>query len=78
MKKIFIYLCLLLLFCNQAFAKNNTKVNDYIKKGYKIVEVDIGGKINQVRYYTLKRGNNIVLCIVWINSERGSTNCYAP
>jgi len=78
MKKIFLYLCLLLLFCNQSFAKNNTKLNDYLKKGYKIIEVDTGGKLNQVRYYTLKRGNNIVLCQVWINSERGMTNCYAP
>ena len=78
MKKIFIYLCLLLLFSSNAFAKNNTTVNDYIKSGYKITKVETAGKFKYARFYTLKKGNSILLCMVWLNIEEGRTNCYAP
>ena len=77
MKNLFIYLCLFLLFCTSSFAKSNTTVNDYIKSGYKIIKVETAGKFKYARFYTLKKGNSILLCMVWLNIEEGRTNCYA-
>ncbi len=40
MKKIFIYLCLLLLLCSNAFAADisDNSLNENLKKGYKITK----------------------------------------
>jgi|TARA_B100001079_G_C16042319_1_gene353434 hypothetical protein len=49
-----------------------------MKSGYKITKVETAGKFKYARFYTLKKGNSILLCMVWLNIENGRTNCYAP
>ncbi len=78
MKKLFIYILLLLFFSNISFAEDDKKsLNDYLNDGYDIVKVDIKDT-KTTRIYTLEKRNSIVLCYVAIGPERAITNCYAP
>ena len=78
MKKLFLYILLLLVFTNISFAEDDKKfLNDYLKDGYDIVQIDIKD-IKTTRIYTLEKRNSIVLCYVAIGPEREITNCYAP
>lgn len=78
MKKLFIYILLLLFFSNISFAEDDKKsLNDYLNDGYDIVKVDIKDS-KTTRIYTLEKRKNIVLCYVAIGPERTITNCFAP
>ena len=91
MKKLSLFTFLILFVCSNLFTvesieKKNKKMNDYLNDGWKLlgkVHVDEKGK---VRTFTLKKGNNIVLCQVSfyilaadINEDyEGRTLCYEP
>jgi len=75
MKKIFIYLCLLLLFCSNAFAADISynSLNENLKKGYKITKETSSQK---QKTFTLKKGDEILLCVVFLNDHE--TECWKP
>ena len=75
MKKIFIYLCLLLLFCTNAFAADISynSLNENLKKGYKITKETSSQK---QKTFTLKKGDEILLCVVFLNDHE--TECWKP
>ena len=77
MKKIFIYLCLALLFSSSSFAENKKQtVNDYLNDGYKVVKDEAKNLHQNSRVLTLIKKTNIVYCYVYINLEEGKTLCY--
>ena len=54
MKKIFIYLCLALLFSSSSFAENKKQtVNDYLNDGYKVVKDEAKNLHQNSRVLTL-------------------------
>ena len=75
MKKIFISLCLLLLFCSNAFAADISynSLNENLKKGYKITKETSSQK---QKTFTLKKGDEILLCVVFLNDHE--TECWKP
>ena len=75
MKKIFIYLCLLLLFCSNAFAAdiNYNSLNENLKQGYKITKETSSQK---QKTFTLKKNDEILLCVVFLNDHE--TECWKP
>ena len=75
MKKIFIYLCLLLLFCSNAFAADISynSLNENLKKGYKITKETSSQK---QKTFTLKKNDEILLCVVFLNDH--DTECWKP
>ena len=75
MKKIFIYLCLLLLFSSNVFAADISynSLNENLKKGYKITKETSSQK---QKTFTLKKGDEILLCVVFLNDH--DTECWKP
>ena len=75
MKNLFIYLCLLLLFCSNAFAADISynSLNENLKKGYKITKETSSQK---QKTFTLKKGDEILLCVVFLNDHE--TECWKP
>ena len=75
MKKIFIYLCLLLLLSNNTFAADISynSLNENLKKGYKITKETSSQK---QKTFTLKKGDEILLCVVFLNDHE--TECWKP
>jgi len=78
MKKFIGIIILSFMFCNISVAEDDKKfLNDYLKDGYKIIREDVR-ESKSGRFYTLKKGNHLVLCKVWVGPEKGITFCYAP
>jgi hypothetical protein len=75
MKKIFIYLCLLLLFSGNAFPADISynSLNENLKQGYKITKETSSQK---QKTFTLKKGDEILLCVVFLNDHE--TECWKP
>ena len=75
MKKIFIYLCLLLLLSSNAFAADISynSLNENLKKGYKITKETSSQKL---KTFTLKKNNEIVICVVRFGAQE--TECWKP
>ena len=75
MRKIFISLCLLLLFSSNAFAADISynSLNENLKKGYKITKETSSQK---QKTFTLKKGDEILLCVVFLNDHE--TECWKP
>ena len=75
MKKIFIYLCLLLLFSSNVFAADISynSLNENLKKGYKITKETSSQK---QKTFTLKKNDEILLCVVFLNDHE--TECWKP
>ena len=75
MKNLFIYLCLLLLFCNNSFATDisSNSLNENLKKGYKITKETSSQK---QKTFTLKKNDEILLCVVFLNDHK--TECWKP
>ena len=75
MKKIFISLCLLLLFSSNVFAADISynSLNENLKKGYKITKETSSQK---QKTFTLKKGDEILLCVVFLNDHE--TECWKP
>ena len=75
MKKIFIYMCLLLLLSNNAFAADISynSLNENLKKGYKITKETSSQKL---KTFTLKKNNEIVICVVRFGAQE--TECWKP
>ena len=75
MKKIFIYLCLLLLLSSNAFAADISynSLNENLKKGYKITKETSSQKL---KTFTLKKNNEIVICVVSFGAQE--TECWKP
>ena len=76
MKKIFIYLCLLLLLSSNVFAADISynSLNENLKKGYKITKETSSQKI---KTFTLKNEKNeVIICTVTFLTE--STKCWMP
>ena len=75
MKKIFIYLCLILLLSSNAFAADisNNSLNENLKGGYKITKETSSQKL---KTFTLKKNNEIVICVVRFGAQE--TECWKP
>ena len=75
MKKIFISLCLLLLLSSNVFAADISynSLNENLKKGYKITKETSSQK---QKTFTLKKGDEILLCVVFLNDHE--TECWKP
>ena len=75
MKKIFIYLCLLLLLSSNAFAADISynSLNENLKEGYKITKETSSQKL---KTFTLKKNNEIVICVVRFGAQE--TECWKP
>ena len=75
MKNLFIYLCLLLLLCSNAFAADISynSLNENLKKGYKITKETSSQK---QKTFTLKKNNAILLCVVFLKDHE--TECWKP
>ena len=75
MKKIFIYLSLLLLLSSNVFAADISynSLNENLKKGYKITKETSSQK---QKTFTLKKGDEILLCVVFLNDHE--TECWKP
>ena len=75
MKKIFLYLCLLLLLSSNAFAESISynNLNENLKKGYKITKETSSQKL---KTFTLKKNNEIVICVVRFGAQE--TECWKP
>ena len=75
MKKIFIYLCLLLLLSSNPFAADISynSLNENLKKGYKITKETSSQKL---KTFTLKKNNEIVICVVRFGAQE--TECWKP
>ncbi len=75
MKKLFIYLCLLLLLSSNAFAADISynSLNENLKQGYKITKETSSQK---QKTFTLKKNDEILLCVVFLNDHE--TECWKP
>ena len=77
MKKIFICICLVLLFSSNSFAENKKQtVNDYLNDGYEIIKNEPKIESKNSRIILLEKKHNIVFCYVYLNLEEGKTHCY--
>tara|TARA_Y100001949_G_C15892162_1_gene288654 strand:+ start:284 stop:514 length:231 start_codon:yes stop_codon:yes gene_type:complete len=76
MKKLSLYIFLVLMWCNVGFADeiSNDSLNENIKKGYKITKETSSQKI---KTFTLKNGKNeVVICVVYLADH--DTECWKP
>ena len=75
MKKIFIYAFLAFIFCSNVFAADisNNSLNKNLKRGYKITKETSSQK---QKTFTLKKGDEILLCVVFLNDHE--TECWKP
>ena len=76
MKKLFLYIFLVLMWCNVGFADeiSYNSLNENIKKGYKITKETSSQKI---KIFTLKNGKNeVVICVVYLADH--DTECWKP
>ena len=75
MKKIFIYVFLTFIICDNAFAADISynSLNENLKKGYKITKETSSQK---QKTFTLKKGDEILLCVVFLNDH--DTECWKP
>ena len=75
MKKIFIYLCLLLLLSSNVFAADISynSLNENLKKGYKITKETSSQK---QKTFTLNKGDEILLCVAFLKDH--DTECWKP
>ena len=82
MKKLSLYIFLVLMWCNASFAEELT-INSLLKDGYKITK-DETVKFSDItrvdKIITLTKGkSNYVICIVEIRRGRvGDTDCKMP
>ena len=77
MKKIFMCICLTLLFSSNSFAENKKQtVNDYLNDGYEIIKNEPKIESKNSRIILLEKKHNIVFCYVYLNLEEGKTYCY--
>ena len=76
MKKLSLYIFLVLMWCNVGFADKISydSLNENIKKGYKITKETSSQKI---KTFTLKNGKNeVVICVVYLGDH--ATECWKP
>ena len=76
MKKLSLYIFLVLMWCNVGFADEISydSLNENIKKGYKITKETSSQKI---KTFTLKNGKNeVVICVVYLGAH--DTECWKP
>ena len=76
MKKLSLYIFLVLMWCNVGFADeiSYNSLNENIKKGYKITKETSSQKI---KTFTLKNGKNeVVICVVYLGDHE--TECWKP
>ena len=76
MKKLSLYIFLILMWCNVGFADEISygSLNENIKKGYKITKETSSQKI---KTFTLKNGKNeVVICVVYLGDHE--TECWKP
>ena len=76
MKKLSLYIFLVLMWCNVGFADevSYNSLNENIKKGYKITKETSSQKI---KTFTLKNGKNeVVICVVYLADH--DTECWKP
>ena len=76
MKKLSLYVFLVLMWCNVGFADEISykSLNENIKKGYKITKETSSQKI---KTFTLKNGKNeVVICVVYLGAH--DTECWKP
>ena len=76
MKKLSLYIFLILMWCNVGFADEISydSLNENIKKGYKITKETSSQKI---KTFTLKNGKNeVVICVVYLVDHE--TECWKP
>jgi len=76
MKKLSLYIFLVLMWCNVGFAEeiSYNSLNENIKKGYKITKETSSQKI---KTFTLKNGKNeVVICVVYLGAH--DTECWKP
>ena len=75
MKKIFIYLCLLLLLSSNVLAADISynSLNENLKGGYKITKETSSQK---QKTFTLKKNDEILLCVGFLNDHE--TECWKP
>jgi len=76
MKKLSLYIFLVLMWCNVGFADeiSYNSLNENIKKGYKITKETSSQKI---KTFTLKNGKNeVVICVVYLGAH--DTECWKP
>jgi len=76
MKKLSLYIFLVLMWCNVGFADEISydSLNENIKKGYKITKETSSQKI---KTFTLKNGKNeVVICVVYLADH--DTECWKP
>ena len=76
MKKLSLYISLVLMWCNVGFADeiSYNSLNENIKKGYKITKETSSQKI---KTFTLKNGKNeVVICVIYLGDHE--TECWKP
>ena len=75
MKKIFIYVFLAFIFCNNVFAADISynSLNENLKQGYKITKETSSQK---QKTFTIKKNDEILLCVVFLNDHE--TECWKP
>ena len=75
MKKLFLYAFLGLFICSNVFAADISynSLNENLKKGYKITKETSSQK---QKTFTLKKGDEILLCVVFLNDH--DTECWKP
>ena len=79
MKKLFLYVFLVLMFCNVGFAET---MNELLDDNYKITKEELV-KFDTYAYkiFTLKKGNNIKVCSIQIRKMGGissTSKCMTP
>ena len=82
MKKLFLYVFLVLMFCNVGFAEELT-INSLLKDGYKIIKNETkvaDGKV--IKIITLTKGKSYAICATKISGGISSvyirTTCEKP
>ena len=79
MKKLSLYVFLVLMFCNTGFAETKDSVNYYTKQNYKIIKhTSMYEGVYQV--FTLKRKGHIIICTVKFDNKMNyrRTSCIEP
>ena len=90
MKKLSLYIFLVLMFCNVGVAEEEKKLPKYMKdytQGYKALNdniINYGWKVKSVRktndkeIYILNKNNWIMYCVVFFADERIERTCRIP